>query len=60
MPAQEDHLVAAMVKLLVNHAAELIPSGTLGTQYLDPRAMVNTKVVQLHRGAIEGYRALHG
>ncbi|MFC0419452.1 hypothetical protein ACTXJX_03245 [Glutamicibacter ardleyensis] len=49
-----------MVKLLLNHAAELIPSGTLGTQSLDPRAMANTKVVQLHRCPIEGYRALPG
>ncbi|MGO3148734.1 hypothetical protein [Glutamicibacter ardleyensis] len=60
MSAQEDHLAAAMVKLLLNHAAELIPSGTLGTQSLDPRAMANTKVVQLHRCPIEGYRALPG
>lgn len=51
---------SAVVRLLVEKAAELVPEQALGTQYLDVRSLIDTGKVPLHPGAATEYRRLHG
>jgi TRAP transporter TAXI family solute receptor len=52
--------VKRTVELLVGHAGELIPSSSLGVQFLSPESLINTAGIPLHPAAAEAYRALHG
>jgi TRAP transporter TAXI family solute receptor len=49
-----------MVEILVTRAADLIPAGALGAQYLDARSLISTSGIPLHPGAAAAYRRLHG
>ncbi|WP_427004520.1 TAXI family TRAP transporter solute-binding subunit [Pseudarthrobacter sp. H2] len=52
--------VGSIVEILVARAAELIPAGALGAQYLDARSLISTSGIGLHPGAAAAYRRLHG
>jgi hypothetical protein len=53
-------VVGRIVEILVTRAADLIPGGALGAQYLDARSLISTSGIPLHPGAAEAYRRLHG
>jgi TRAP transporter TAXI family solute receptor len=55
-----DDVAAAVVRVLVNRAADLVPGQAIGTQFLDVRTLIGTGSVPLHPGAGATYRALHG
>ncbi|MGH3884811.1 MAG: TAXI family TRAP transporter solute-binding subunit [Pseudonocardiaceae bacterium] len=55
-----DPAVTATARVLVTHAARLVPQQVLGTQFLDPRSLITTAGIPLHPDAITAYRALHG
>lgn len=55
-----DSVVKRTVELLVGHAQELIPSTSLGVQFLSPETLINTASVPLHPAAAAAYRELHG
>ncbi|MEC3981696.1 TAXI family TRAP transporter solute-binding subunit [Amycolatopsis sp. H20-H5] len=59
-PSLPDEVAAAAVRVLVNHAADLVPAQAVGTQFLDVRTLIGTSPVPLHPGAAASYRALHG
>lgn len=50
----------SLVEILVTRAAELVPAGALGAQYLDARSLISTAGIGLHPGAAAAYRRLHG
>lgn len=62
--AQAEDVAAAVVRVLVRRAADLVPAQAVGTQFLDVRALIGTGsgpgTVPLHPGAAAAYRALHG
>ncbi|WP_158885650.1 TAXI family TRAP transporter solute-binding subunit [Amycolatopsis anabasis] len=58
--ALPDELAAAVVRVLVNRAADLVPAQAVGTQFLDVRTLIGTGTVPLHPGAANAYRDLHG
>lgn len=49
-----------IVEILVTRAADLVPAGALGAQYLDARSLISTSGIPLHAGAAAAYRRLHG
>jgi uncharacterized protein len=53
-------VVRNTVRLLVDHADELVPRSSLGVQFLSPDTLINTADLPLHPAAAEAYRALHG
>jgi TRAP transporter TAXI family solute receptor len=53
-------IVRNTVRLLVDHAAELVPRSSLGVQFLSPDTLINTADLPLHPAAAEAYRTLHG
>lgn len=55
-----DAVAGQLVEALVSRPADLVPAETLGTQYLDPRALITTAGLHLHPGAAAAYRRLHG
>jgi TRAP transporter TAXI family solute receptor len=59
-PSLPGDVAAAVVRLLVNRAADLVPGQAIGTQFLDVRTLIGTGSVPLHPGAAAAYRALHG
>ena len=59
-PDADPALTATVARVLVTHAARLVPQQALGTQFLDPRSLIVTAGIALHPGAITAYRALHG
>ena len=59
-PNADPALTATVARVLVTHAARLVPQQALGTQFLDPRSLIVTAGIPLHPGAITAYRALHG
>nr|WP_052684704.1 TAXI family TRAP transporter solute-binding subunit [Lentzea aerocolonigenes] len=59
-PDLSDGYASAVVRLLVENAADLVPDQALGTQYLDVRSLIDTGRVPLHPGAAAEYRRLHG
>lgn len=50
----------AVVEVLAEDAARLMPEFVLGLQYLTPGLMIQTSPVPLHTGAVAAYRRLHG
>ncbi|MFI6027498.1 TAXI family TRAP transporter solute-binding subunit [Amycolatopsis magusensis] len=59
-PSLPDDVAAAVVRVLVNHAADLVPAEAVGAQFLDVRTLIGTGEVPLHPGAVRTYRELHG
>ncbi|MGH3626342.1 MAG: TAXI family TRAP transporter solute-binding subunit, partial [Sciscionella sp.] len=59
-PGLPDAVAAAVVRVLVRRAAELVPRQAAGTQFLDVRNLIGTGTIPLHPGAVAAYRALHG
>jgi TRAP transporter TAXI family solute receptor len=59
-PTLPDDIAAAVVRVLVNQAADLVPGQAIGTQFLDVRTLIGTDPVPLHLGAADAYRCLHG
>jgi TRAP transporter TAXI family solute receptor len=55
-----DDVVAAITGVLVESAAQLVPSTALGTQFLDQRTLIYLLGVPMHPGAKSTYRQLHG
>ncbi|MFI7481623.1 TAXI family TRAP transporter solute-binding subunit [Kocuria sp. M1R5S2] len=55
-----EEVARGVVEVLVRRSAELVPSGTVGVQYLDPRSLIYTFGIPLHPGAAAAYRDLHG
>lgn len=55
-----DDLAGAIVKLLVEHADQLVPVSSAGIQFLTPETLVSTGGQPLHPGARQAYRELHG
>lgn len=52
--------VRATVDLLLRHASELVPSTSLGVQFLSPETLINTVGIPLHPAAEAAYRDFHG
>ncbi|WP_410627416.1 TAXI family TRAP transporter solute-binding subunit [Amycolatopsis sp. cmx-8-4] len=59
-PALPDDVAAAVVRLLVERATDLVPAEAVGTQFLDVRTLIGTQPVPLQPGAATAYRVLHG
>ncbi|UJW30767.1 TAXI family TRAP transporter solute-binding subunit [Saccharothrix sp. AJ9571] len=59
-PSLPDDVAAAVVRVLVSHAADLVPAEAVGAQFLDVRTLIGTGEVPLHPGAVRTYRELHG
>ncbi|MGH3692800.1 MAG: TAXI family TRAP transporter solute-binding subunit [Pseudonocardiaceae bacterium] len=59
-PDADPAVTAVVARVLVTHAARLVPEQALGTQFLDPRSLIATAGIPLHPGAIAAYRSLHG
>jgi TRAP-type uncharacterized transport system substrate-binding protein len=59
-PDADPALTATVARVLVTHAARLVPEQALGTQFLDPRNLIVTAGIPLHPGAVAAYRDLHG
>jgi TRAP transporter TAXI family solute receptor len=59
-PSLSRSTASSVVRLLVDHAADLVPAETLGTQFLDIRSMIGTGSIPLHPGAADAYQDLHG
>ncbi|HCH48033.1 MAG TPA: hypothetical protein DEX36_09025 [Glutamicibacter sp.] len=55
-----EELAGAIVKLLANHADQLIPESSSGIQYLTPETLISTGNQPLHPGARKAYQELHG
>ncbi|NUT52288.1 MAG: TAXI family TRAP transporter solute-binding subunit [Saccharothrix sp.] len=55
-----DDTAAAITRTLISRAAALVPTQTLGTQFLDARSLIGTAGLPLHPGATTTYRTLHG
>ncbi len=59
-PDADPEITAVVARVLVTHAARLVPEQALGIQFLDPRSLIATAGIPLHSGAITAYRSLHG
>lgn len=55
-----DPVAAAVVRLLVDRAAELVPRHSAGIQFLTPETLIGTSTTPLHSAAAETYRDMHG
>ncbi len=59
-PSTPDDAVTAVVDVLVDRAADLIPPGTVGVQFLDTQSLIQTYGLPLHPAARAAYRRHHG
>ncbi|MEU9184730.1 hypothetical protein AB0D14_09215 [Streptomyces sp. NPDC048484] len=50
----------ALTRLLVLRATALVPDNAVGIQFLDVGSLIGTGGIDLHPGAAEAYRAMHG
>ncbi|WP_055477148.1 TAXI family TRAP transporter solute-binding subunit [Gordonia sp. HS-NH1] len=55
-----DATAAAIVDLLLDESAHLVPAQAIGSQFLDAQSLILTGSVPLHPGAAEEYRRRHG
>jgi TRAP transporter TAXI family solute receptor len=55
-----DDIAAAVTRVLIDQATQLVPSQELGTQFLDRRSLITTLDVPMHPGAASVYRHQHG
>ncbi len=59
-PTLPGDIAAAVVRVLVERAADLVPTQAVGVQFLDVRTLIGTEPVPLQPGAAAEYRTLHG
>jgi TRAP transporter TAXI family solute receptor len=59
-PTVTDNAAGALVEVLIDHAAELVPEQATGSQFLDRQSLIVTAGVPLHPGAAAAYRRHHG
>lgn len=52
--------VAAIVDVLIDNSAELVPAQAIGSQFLDAQSLILTGSIPLHPGAADEYRRRHG
>ncbi|MGW8812523.1 TAXI family TRAP transporter solute-binding subunit [Gordonia terrae] len=55
-----DATAAAVVDLLLDDSAHLVPSQAIGSQFLDAQSLILTGPIPLHPGAAREYRRRHG
>jgi len=55
-----DEIAAAVTRVLIDRAAQLVPPEALGRQFLDSRSLISTLGVPMHPGAARVYRHQHG
>ncbi|OZC87392.1 TRAP transporter substrate-binding protein [Rhodococcus sp. 06-412-2C] len=55
-----DDVASALVDILIEQAAALIPAGTAGAQYLDSQSLIQTYGVPMHPAAEAAFRRHHG
>lgn len=55
-----DHIVAAIVDLLLDDPSSLVPTQAIGSQFLDAQSLIQTGPIPLHPGAAAEYRRRHG
>lgn len=56
----DDGVVERLVDVLIDHAADLVPPGALGIQYLTPASLIDTLPLPLHPAAERRYRERYG
>ncbi|MFW0794896.1 TAXI family TRAP transporter solute-binding subunit [Gordonia sp. CPCC 205515] len=59
-PGTDGDAVSAVVDVMIDRAAELIPPGTVGVQFLDTQSLIQVYGLPLHPAAAEAYRRHHG
>lgn len=59
-PSLPDAAAASLVGVLIDHAPELVPSGTVGVQFLTPASLIDTGEMRLHPAAAAEYRRRYG
>ncbi len=55
-----DATAAAVVDLLLDESAQLVPAQAIGSQFLDAQSLIVTGPIPLHPGAAAEYRRRHG
>lgn len=55
-----DDVAEPLVDVLIGDAAQLVPEGLLGVQYLTALNLIDTSPIALHRAAQRRYRQLYG
>ncbi|SDU59097.1 TAXI family TRAP transporter solute-binding subunit [Gordonia westfalica] len=55
-----DATAAAVVDLLLDQSAQLVPAQAIGSQFLDAQSLIVTGPIPLHPGAADEYRRRHG
>lgn len=55
-----DATAAAVVDLLLDESAQLVPAQAIGSQFLDAQSLIVTGPIPLHPGAAGEYRRRHG
>lgn len=55
-----DATAAAVVDLLLDESAQLVPAQAIGSQFLDAQSLIVTGPIPLHPGAAREYRRRHG
>ncbi|WP_232717226.1 TAXI family TRAP transporter solute-binding subunit [Gordonia metallireducens] len=55
-----DATAAAVVDLLLDQSAQLVPAQAIGSQFLDAQSLIVTGPIPLHPGAAAEYRRRHG
>ncbi|WP_424466984.1 TAXI family TRAP transporter solute-binding subunit [Pseudoclavibacter helvolus] len=59
-PDLPDDVAEALVDVLIGDAAQLVPEGSLGVQYLTASNLIDTSPIALHPAAQRRYRQLYG
>ncbi|MBF4551683.1 TAXI family TRAP transporter solute-binding subunit [Pseudoclavibacter sp. VKM Ac-2888] len=59
-PDLPDQVARALVDVLIRDAAQLVPEGSLGVQYLTASNLIDTVPIALHPAAQRRYRELYG
>ncbi|MEU6160211.1 TAXI family TRAP transporter solute-binding subunit [Streptomyces sp. NPDC047130] len=59
-PDLDPLLADLLTRLLALRASALVPDNAVGAQFLDIRSLISTGATELHPGAADAYRALHG
>ncbi len=59
-PDLPDQVARALVDVLIRDAAQLVPEGSLGVQYLTASNLIDTLPIALHPAAQRRYRELYG
>lgn len=59
-PDLPDDIADSLVDVLIRDAAQLVPEGSLGVQYLTASNLIDTSPIALHPAAQRRYRQLYG